>query len=200
MTRRAKHGLGGDAAMTIRFAGPADSAALLKIYANYINTPVTFECVLPTEQEFAERIIAVSGFYPYLVCGESNRIIGYAYAHRHMERDAYQWNAELSVYLDPSRISRGLGKKLYGILIAMLKLQGIKTVYGGVTVPNKASEALHKGLGFRILGTYHNAGYKNGKWHDVVWFEKALAPYDVPPQPIVSIRHIPQGQLDNIIG
>lgn len=185
--------------MNIRFARPADSPELLKIYARYIATPITFECVLPTEPEFAERIAAIAQFYPYLVCEEDGGIIGYAYAHRHMEREAYQWNAELSVYLDPACTSEGLGKRLYTIVMEMLKLQGIRTVYGGVTVPNARSEALHKALGFQSLGTYHRAGYKDGKWHDVMWFEKAIARYDASPEPIISIGRIPEEQLRNLL-
>jgi len=48
-----------------------------------------------------------------------------------MEREAYQWGAELSVYIGQPFTSKGLGKKFYGILIEILKLQGIKIVYGG---------------------------------------------------------------------
>ena len=74
-----------------RFAAPADSAALLKIYGEYLDTPITFECALPSEAEFAGRIAAVGREYPYLVCLEKGRIVGYAYAHRQAERAAYQW-------------------------------------------------------------------------------------------------------------
>lgn len=183
----------------IRFAQPADSAAILDIYARYIETPITFECVLPTEQAFSKRMADISAFYPCLVCEENSRIVGYAYAHRHMERQAYQWNAELSVYLDPSFTSKGLGKKLYAILIEMLKCQGIRTVYGGVTVPNEKSESLHRAMSFSVVGTYHHAGFKNGKWHDVIWFEKAIAPYDLFPAPVVSIKSIPESQIREII-
>lgn len=185
--------------MIIRFATPDDSSALLKIYAQYIKTPVTFECALPAEEEFSKRIGNISKCYPYLVCEKNGSIVGYAYANRHMVREVYQWNAELSVYLDPSFTSRGLGKKFYRILMEILKLQGVKTVYGCITAPNAKSEALHAGLGFKVLGTYHNAGYKNGKWHDVVWFEKAIAQYDSPPKPIVPINHIREDQLQIII-
>ena len=86
--------------------------------------------------------------------------MGYAYAHRQAERAAYQWNAELSVYLDRSCTSRGLGRRLYGALIDILRLQGIRTVYGCVTVPNEKSEWLHQSLCFRRLGTYRITGYK----------------------------------------
>lgn len=185
--------------MLSRLAQPEDSPEILKIYAKYIDTPITFECVLPTEREFSKRIAAISEFYPYLVCTENSRIAGYAYAHRHMEREAYQWNAELSVYLDPSFTSKGLGRRLYKILMEILKLQGIKTVYGGVTIPNQKSEDLHKALGFRALGTYHKAGYKAGKWHDVTWFEKAIAEHDPFPKPIVSIQDLGREKLQEIL-
>lgn len=185
--------------MIIRFATPEDSPAIVAIYAQYINTPITFEYSLPSEYEFSKRIAEISSVYPYLVCEKEGRITGYAYAHRHMEREAYQWNAELSVYLSASCVSRGLGKRLYTVLIEILRLQGIKTVYGGVTVPNQKSEALHKALGFTVLGTYHNAGYKDGRWHDVMWFEKAIALYDDLPRPIVSIACISAEQLQQII-
>ena len=185
--------------MTIRFATPDDSPALLKIYGQYIETPVTFEYALPTAQEFAYRIAAISQCYPYLVCEENNEITGYAYACRHLERAAYQWNAELSVYLAPAVTSRGLGKKFCRILIEILELQGVRTVYGGVVVPNAKSEALHKALGFEAAGVYRNMGYKCGKWHDVIWFAKQIAPYDVDPQPITPVGRISRGRIQKII-
>ncbi|MBQ4132137.1 MAG: N-acetyltransferase, partial [Desulfovibrionaceae bacterium] len=100
--------------MLIRFAEPGDSAALLKIYNQYMATPVTFEYVLPSTEEFAERIASISKDYPYLVCEcRDGKVVGYAYAHRALLRAAYQWNAEMSVYLDRNFTSRGLGKRLY---------------------------------------------------------------------------------------
>lgn len=185
--------------MKIRLATVEDSLELLKIYAQYIDTAITFECTLPTNKEFTERVVEITKSYPYLVCEEDNKIIGYAYAHRQMEREAYQWNAELSIYIDKSFVSKGVGKKLYSILIEILKLQGVKTVYGGVTIPNEKSENLHKALGFKHLGTYHNTGYKNNKWHDVSWFEKQIAPYSLEPSPILSISNISREEIETII-
>ena len=86
--------------MTARFAAAGDAEDLLAIYAQYIDTPVTFETVLPSADVFRGRIKEISAFYPYLVLEEEGKIVGYAYAHRHMARAAYGWNAELSVYLD----------------------------------------------------------------------------------------------------
>lgn len=185
--------------MTFRFATEKDSAALLQIYGQYLDTAVTFEYCLPTEEEFAERIRSIGSDYPYLVCEEKEKIIGYAYAHCHMERAAYQWNAELSVYLDGSCTSRGIGSRLYQALFEMLRLQNVKTVYGCVTVPNERSEALHEKLGFSRIGTYCLAGYKNGAWHDVCWFEKQIAPHDSEPLPWVSLQCTDKKKLKSIL-
>ena len=87
--------------MILRFVTPQDCPALLDIYAQYIDTGVTFEYDLPTREEFTARISGICRDYPYLVCQEGDRVLGYAYAHRVWERAAYQWNAELSVYLAP---------------------------------------------------------------------------------------------------
>lgn len=185
--------------MRIRTAAPADSAALLAIYRQYIETPITFEYVLPTIGEFAGRISEISHTYPYLVCGQGDKLVAYAYAHRAMERAAYQWNAELSVYIDQQHTSRGLGTKLYACLLELLKLQGIKTALAAVTAPNPRSDALHRAFGFEIIGRYRNTGYKCGGWHDVVIYSKQLAPYTVPPAPLTPFSEIPPEQLSAVL-
>ena len=185
--------------MGIRFAAEADAPALLAIYAQYIETGITFEYELPSREEFARRIREFGGTYPYLIWEEDGRIVGYAYAHRQAERAAYQWNAELSVYLDRACTSRGLGRQLYTALIELLKLQGVRTVYGCVTVPNEKSERLHESLGFRRIGTYRLAGFKAGAWHDVAWFEKPIAPYDQDPIPLLPFPAVPRDETDAVL-
>ena len=75
-------------------------------------------------------------------------------------------------------------------VLALLKEQGVRTAYGVVPMPNDASAALHRKLGFGLLGTYHNTGYKNGRWRDVVWFEKHIGSFDGVPEPIRPIGQL----------
>lgn len=185
--------------MEIKFVSKQDCSAILNIYSQYICTPITFEYLLPPKSEFARRIENISAQYPYLACVDGGHIVGYAYAHRQMERPAYQWNAELSIYMDQAYTSKGFGRTLYGTLIKILQLQGVKTVYGGVTLPNEKSENLHLSVGFKRIGIYRNTGYKNGKWHDVAWFEKQISPYEINPSPFIPISDIPQSTLYDII-
>ena len=148
--------------MTIRLAVPGDALALLEIYRQYIQTPITFEYELPTLEEFTRRISDALKQYPYLVLEDQGRLLGYTYAHPEREWKAYQWNAELSIYLAPAAIGKGYGRRLYQALLDLLSLQGVRTVYGVVTSPNPASEALQKSLGFRLIGVHKNTGYKAG--------------------------------------
>ena len=179
--------------MQLRFAVPEDAAALLRIYREYIDTTITFEYALPAEAEFAGRIAAFTADgYPYLALFDGEQPASYAYAHRAQERAAYGWNAELSIYIARAYAHHGLGRLLYGTLMELLRLQGVKTVYGVVTSPNPPSEALHAAMGFHRAARFTDAGYKNGGWHDVTWFERELAPRDGKPAPLRPISEIAQ--------
>ncbi|MDO4273275.1 MAG: GNAT family N-acetyltransferase [Eubacteriales bacterium] len=185
---------------TIRFAEENDAAEILSIYEPYIkDTAVTFEYETPSLDEFSQRIRNISSQYPYIVCISDNKIIGYAYAHRHMERAAYQWNAELSVYIEKSCLRCGTGKILYQALIDILKLQNIRNVYGCVTSPNPNSEKLHEYFGFKKSGVYHNTGFKCGAWRDVIWFEKQINDHTLNPAPFLPIQYVDKKILEGIL-
>lgn len=175
----------------IRRAVADDAAALLDIYAPYIrDTAITFEYDVPAAEEFAARIGDIARTHPYLVCERDGRPVGYAYAHNIRARAAYDWAAELSVYLAPAAQGQGAGTALYRCLIDLLAMQNLRILYGCVTLPNEKSERLHEKLGFAPVGVWHGAGWKFGRWHDVGWLEKRLGG-DGAAQPV-----IPFPQLD----
>lgn len=184
--------------MEIRFATLADTEAILEIYAQYIDTDITFEYTLPTVAEFQERIRDIRAEYPYLVAVSAGQICGYAYAHRLRERTAYQWDAELSVYVDRTKRANGVGHRLYAVLLELLKRQRVHTVYGCVTLPNAGSEALHQTLGFQTAGIFHKTGYKNGQWHDVIWYEKQILDVDGPPEAFIPMEEIREGMHEEL--
>lgn len=155
----------------IRLADEEDSASILQIYAPFItDTVITFEYEVPTIEEIGRRIDNIQKKYPWLVCEINDNIVGYAYASRFRERDAYDWSVDFSVYINPKYHRKGIGKALYFSLIELLKLQGYYNIYAGVTLPNIKSENFHESFGFKTIGVYQNVGYKFGNWHDVKWY------------------------------
>lgn len=163
----------------LRRATPADAAGVATVYAPYVlGSPATFDLDLPAVQAVADRI---AGPLPWWVAVEAGVVVGYAYASPHHERAAYAWSVDCTVYLAPSAGGRGLGRRLYDVLLADLRDHGYVSAYAKITKPNAASEALHAACGFAPVGVLPQVGYKLGAWHDVgLW---ALALVDPPPVP-----------------
>lgn len=186
--------------VTLRRAHLEDAEAILEIYAPYIrNTNITFEYEVPSLSEFRERMAGIMEGYPYLICEIDGIAAGYAYAHRYKERAAYQWDAELSVYLREGCERRGIGQAFYTALMEILKEQHVRNVYGIVTSPNPPSEALHAAMGFRLAGVSLKTGYKLGKWIDVSCFERPLGDPDSPPEELLTVHQVPQERIAQIL-
>lgn len=187
--------------IVIRPVREEDADGILRIYEYYIReTAVTFECEVPSADDFRRRVKSISAVYPYLVCLIDGKPAGYAYAVRQRERAAYAWNAELSVYVEESYQRRGIARALYTCLMEILALQHVRNVYGGVTLPNPGSEKLHGSFGFRKAGTFRRTGYKLGRWRDVAWYEKSIGTDGSAPAPFCPVGEIGGSAVAEITG
>lgn len=106
----------------IRLANEADAAGCLEIYRFFVlETAVSFETELPSLESFQARIADTQQRMPWLVCEVEGSIAGYAYATRYRSRPAYQWSAEVTVYVAEGHRGRGVGRALYRNLFACLQ-------------------------------------------------------------------------------
>ncbi|MCI1209018.1 MAG: GNAT family N-acetyltransferase [Treponema sp.] len=189
----------------IRFVNPeTDAKYLLDIYAPYIKeTSITFEYTVPELESFTQRIKSISSRYPYIVYEQNSKILGYAYASRLAERKAYQWNVEVSIYLDKKNRRQGLGTELYTALHKLLQAAGYILSFSLITGENTTSLEFHKRFGYTTDVCFKNQGYKFGKWHDVYWMEKNLMPDgNLPGTPLVPLLpgEIPQHVIRDAFG
>jgi L-amino acid N-acyltransferase YncA len=171
-------------ARVVRLATAADAAGVQAIYAPFVaGTAVSFEVDLPTVDEMRRRIEQTLARWPWLVCDADGEVAGYAYGSLHRDRTAYQWSADVSVYIAAAHRRGGVGRALYTALLRLLRLQGYCNAYAGITLPNSASVGLHETLGFRPVGVYEEVGFKLGAWHGVGWWHLVLQPHVVGPPP-----------------
>lgn len=172
--------------MRLRLATVGDAAAICEIYAPFVTaSSVSFETVPPDEPTMRAKIEGGGDLYPWLVAVEEDAaVIGYAYACSFRPRPAYRFSVETSVYLASGYQGRGIGSKLYKSLLITLEGQGYTQAIAAITLPNAPSVCLHEALGFAPAGTYRKVGYKNGGWHDVGLWQRALAhPEHLPSEP-----------------
>ncbi len=185
---------------TIRTALTSDAPAILEIYAPYIlNSAATFETEVPPAENFAQRITTYLQNWPWLVYESDGVIAGYAYATKHRERSAYQWCVESSVYVHDNFQQKGIAMALYKKLFAILKYQGCRNIYAGITLPNDKSVRFHQKKGFSWLADYKNIGYKLGHWHTVSWWQLALNEYDADPAPVIKFPELEARFLRSVL-
>lgn len=185
--------------ITVRIATEADAAALLAIYEGYVrDTAITFEYEVPSVEEFRNRIHHTLERYPYLVAEEDGRAVGYAYAGQFHERAAYDWAVETSIYVAADCKRHGIGKKLYEALEGCLRHQGILNVNACIAYPQVEDEHLtkdsvkfHEKLGYRMVGTFHQCGYKFHHWYDMVWMEKFIGEHQENQPDIIPFLKLP---------
>lgn len=170
----------------IRLATSKDAAAILNIYAPYIqHTSLTFEQDVPPLKDFENRITDYLKSWPWLICEIDGILAGYAYASRYRERICYQWSVECSVYIHDNYQQTGIANALYEGLMEILKRQGYVNVYAVINLPNPKSVSFHERFGFKWFATFDHVGYKLGEWKNVGWWQIMLNELaDDPPFPI----------------
>jgi L-amino acid N-acyltransferase YncA len=178
----------------IRLATEADAPAVAAIYAPAVTaSAASFELEPPDAGEMARRMAGTQRRTPWLVCERAGAVVGYAYAGRHRDRPAYRWSVEVSAYVDPGARGIAVGRALYTSLFAVLRLQGFRSAFAGITLPNPPSQALHRAVGFERVGVFPRIGYKHGAWHDVEWLALALLPHAAEPPEPVALPEVSDG-------
>ena len=152
-------------------------AAVTAIYGNAVlNGTGTFELVPPDVDDMTTRHARITaGGYPYLVAADADGPVGFAYAFAYRDRPAYRFTVEDSVYVREGAQGRGIGKLLIGALVAQTTALGFRQMVAVIgDSDNTASIRLHAQAGFDHAGLLRAAGWKSGRWLDVVLMQRGL--------------------------
>jgi phosphinothricin acetyltransferase len=155
---------------TVRPAVAGDLPALAEIYDHEVTHGyATFDTEPPGTAPFEAKLTGPD----HLLVGVRDDVVhGYAYSAPFRTRPAYRATREVSVYLRPDARGQGLGRVLYDDLLDRLDREGIHRVLAGIALPNDASEALHRSVGFRRVGVFTEVGRKFDRWIDVAFYER----------------------------
>jgi len=163
--------------ITVRAAAVGDLPRITDIYNHYVvHSPATFDIEPATLAERREWFshYSTSGPHRMLVALDGETVRGFATSSPFRARAAYSVSVETSVYADPDHLGQGIGSALYARLFEELAGEDLHRAFGGITLPNDPSVALHERFGFTKIGVYTEVGRKFGRYWDVAWFEKPL--------------------------
>jgi len=169
------------APLVIRPSEAVDLPALTAIYGwNVLNGTGTFELDVPDLAEMSRRRDDVLGKgLPWLVAERGGVVLGYAYANHFRPRRAYRFCLEDSIYLADTARGQGVGTLLLAELVSRCEAAGARQMLAVIgDSANAGSIGVHRALGFEHTGLLRSAGWKFGRWLDVVLMQKPLGPGD----------------------
>ncbi|MFC0624346.1 GNAT family N-acetyltransferase [Kribbella deserti] len=162
--------------MLIEPMAAADWPAVEAIYAEGIATGVaTFEAEPPSWETFDQG--RLPGHRLVARAAEDGPVLGWIAITPVSTRAVYAGVVEHSVYVAEAAAGQGVGRALLQALIDSTEAAGIWTIQSGIFPQNTASLALHKALGFRVIGTRERVGRMPqgplaGQWLDVIALER----------------------------
>lgn len=131
----------------------------------------TFEAAAPSWEEWSAKRAG----YPSVVARDADdgQMLGWAALGPVSARAVYRGVGEVSIYVAPAHMRRGVGRALLLALIDASERAGFWTMRAGIFPENAASIALHESCGFELVGVSRRIGQMpDGRWRDVVLYER----------------------------
>lgn len=165
--------------LAVRLARETDLTAIDAIYAPYVReTAITFDVEVPSPESRREwfRSFAAAGPHRLWVAESEGEVKGWACSRPFRPKAAYETTVETTVYVRRGAQRAGVGSALYRELFRALAGEDLQLAVAGITLPNEASEALHRRFHFTPVGTFEGVGRKLGRLWDVRWYQRPLRP------------------------
>jgi phosphinothricin acetyltransferase len=161
----------------IRAAGAEDAEAIAAIWNPVIrDTAVTFNSVEKSVSSLVTLLEEKAALgHPFLLAEEAGHILGFATYGAFRGGVGYRRIAEHTILLVPEAQGRGVGRQLMAALEAVALAQGVASLMAGVSGENPAGIGFHRAMGFAEVGRIPQAGWKFGRWMDLVLMQKRLA-------------------------
>lgn len=163
-------------AIRIRQARTADAAQIAGFWNPMIReTTITFT----TEEKTAGGLAAQIGRmqadgHGACVAVRDDRVLGYACYGAFRSGPGYARSAEHTIVLAPGARGQGTGRALMTRLEAQAAAAGIHLLVAGISGENAAAQDFHARLGYERCGLVREAGFKFGRYLDLVLMQKIL--------------------------
>ncbi|MCB2220133.1 MAG: GNAT family N-acetyltransferase [Bacteroidetes bacterium] len=154
---------------------PADRDDILNVLMHYSRYSMASYAAAEEGNEHFEKLFENPGRYPFYVVRVGDRFAGFGLLRPYSILPTFDETAEITYFILPDFIQKGIGKELLDILESEGKKIGIKHILANISSLNLASLNFHLKFGFNEVGRFRQIGKKFGKNFDVVWMQKSLS-------------------------
>ncbi|MNR29693.1 Phosphinothricin N-acetyltransferase [compost metagenome] len=100
---------------------------------------------------------------------------GYVQVMPHKKKQAYDTTGEVTIYLHPTCVGKGLGSASIQYIEAIAKERGFHSLIATVCADNSASIHMFTRNDYQQCAHYREVGFKWGKFLDIVTFQKIIS-------------------------
>ncbi len=163
----------------IRPAIVLDAQAVADVWNPWIrDTGITFNAVDKTPEEVANLIVSrtIAG-HGFLVAtdDDTGAILGFATYTQFRGGIGYARTMEHSIILSPQARGQGLGRTLLNAIEKHAHEEGAHQILAGVSSENADGIRFHLAMGYTEATRIRDAGYKFGRYMDLVLMQKFLS-------------------------
>ncbi len=118
---------------------------------------------------------------PFVVAAAPGRVLGFAHAEHYHPASGFTHCVQSSVWIRAAHRRRGVGTALLRALLMTSRQARYRQVMAWVLQENEAALALHRRLGFVVMGWHREACFTGGQLRDVLLLRHELWRHTSPP-------------------
>jgi L-amino acid N-acyltransferase YncA len=130
---------------------------------------------------------------PFIVAVAPGRVLGFAHTDHYHPGSGFAHCLQGSVWIRAAHRRRGVGAALMHALLLTCRQARYRQVMSWVQQDNEAGLALHRRLGFVVIGWHREACATGGQLRDVVLLRHDLWRHGTPPAMAAPRAELPEG-------
>jgi phosphinothricin acetyltransferase len=118
---------------------------------------------------------------PFIIAAAPGRMLGFAHCESYQPGSGFTHCVQSAVWIRAAHRRRGVGSALLRALLLTCRQARYRQVISWVLLDNEAALALHRRLGFVVMGWHREACFTGGRLHDVLLLRHDLWRHGTPP-------------------
>lgn len=149
---------------------------IIDIYNHYIENSFAAYPEQKVSYEFYGMMLEKTKDYPaFAIVNDSiSKVVGFCYLKMYHPFSAFKETAEITYFIEPLEVGKGIGKLALNLLEEKAKEKGIRQILASISSKNEQSLIFHLKNGFKECGRFTNVGKKKGEHFDIIWMQKMI--------------------------